>query len=114
MRDYAGAPTELLDKLKNTGVSPAQIDYIIMNHLEPDHSGFLATMRQLSPNATVLVSQHAKFTCQIVASAKGAKLIEAFYHITDRVQVVKTGDTLDLGNGKVFTFVVRCCWHYGL
>ncbi|KAH3762217.1 FprA family A-type flavoprotein [Pelomyxa schiedti] len=90
---WAGASTELMDKLRSINVAPATIDYIIMNHLEPDHSGFLRTMRELAPNAT------------IIASAKGAKLIEAFYHITDRVTVVKTGDTLDLGAGKSFTFV---------
>jgi len=93
VREVSSAPSELLSRLKSIGVAPGAIDYIIMNHLEPDHSGFLGTMRHLAPNAT------------IIASAKGAKLIENFYHITDRVTVVKSGDTLDLGQGKKFTFV---------
>lgn len=93
VREWGGASTELMCKLKSANVDFNSIDYIIMNHLEPDHSQFLSTMKQLCPKA------------QIIASARGAKLIEAFYGIKDNVRVVKSGDTLDLGAGKVFTFV---------
>eukprot|EP01105_Mastigella_eilhardi_P009874 TRINITY_DN2316_c0_g1_i1.p2 TRINITY_DN2316_c0_g1~~TRINITY_DN2316_c0_g1_i1.p2 ORF type:complete len:440 (-),score=166.99 TRINITY_DN2316_c0_g1_i1:2522-3784(-) len=92
VREWAGASTELMKKLHAIGVAPSSIDYIIMNHMEPDHSGFLSTMRELAPKA------------EIIASARGAALIKAFYGI-EGVRVVKTGDTLDLGAGKSFTFV---------
>ncbi len=61
------------------------IDYIIVNHLEPDHSGLLRTLRRISPRTTILCSQKAK------------EMMEEFFSITENVQVVSDGDTLPLG-----------------
>ena len=38
-------------------IDPEQIDYIVLNHNEPDHSGCLAQLLELIPNATIIVSQ---------------------------------------------------------
>ena len=43
------------EKLKRV-VDPATIDYIIMDHTEPDHSGCLANLLKQAPNATVVGS----------------------------------------------------------
>ena len=40
-------------------MDPADIDYIVVNHTEPDHSGSVAKMLEIAPNATVLGSQTA-------------------------------------------------------
>ena len=62
-----------------------ELDYVILNHLEPDHSGLLRTLRRISPRSTIL------------CSAKAQDMLEGFFSITDNVQVVKDGDTLSLG-----------------
>ncbi len=63
----------------------SKIDYIVVNHMEPDHSGFLRTFRRIAPRATIL------------GSAKTKDMLESFFSIKDNVQVVNDGDTLSLG-----------------
>ncbi|MCK5803492.1 MAG: FprA family A-type flavoprotein [Lentisphaeria bacterium] len=68
-------------------VDLSRIKYVVCNHGEPDHSsGFPAVMKVL-PHATILVS------------AKGQQTLNAYYD-TDgwNMQVVKTGDSVSLGN----------------
>ncbi|MFX1487614.1 MAG: FprA family A-type flavoprotein [Promethearchaeota archaeon] len=78
---------------------PAKIDYLILNHIEPDHSGSFPLILNHLPNA------------ELIASEKGVEILKAHYHqevsddIFNRIRGVKEGDTLDVGNGKVFTFV---------
>lgn len=62
-----------------------KLDYIVLNHLEPDHTGALNTIRRVAPNVTFLVSE------------KGKKLLKAFYGIEKNVSVVKDGDELSTG-----------------
>lgn len=66
-------------------VDIAEIDYIVVNHLEPDHSGLLRTIRRISPQVT------------IVCSAKARDMMEGFFSIKKNVHVVSDGDTLRLG-----------------
>lgn len=70
-----------------------QIDYIVMNHNEPDHSGAMAKLLELMPNA------------KLVSSIAGANYLK---NITNRcdleVHKVKDGEELDLG-GKTLTFI---------
>lgn len=61
------------------------IDYIVINHMEPDHSGILRTFRKISPGAVILGSKKAK------------DMLEDFYGIRDGVEVVKDGDEISLG-----------------
>ena len=35
----------------------SQLDYVIVNHMEPDHSGVLRTLRQVAPKATIHIAQ---------------------------------------------------------
>lgn len=81
-----------LDILKQQ-IDPATIDYLIISHTEPDHSGLVKDLLELAPKATVV----------------GAKVAIAFledlvHQPFERIQV-KSGDTLDLGNGHVLEFV---------
>ncbi|MHA1612688.1 MAG: FprA family A-type flavoprotein [Promethearchaeota archaeon] len=92
VRDWAGASTYLIDELKSLGIHPKDVDYFIMNHLEPDHTGDLKAMFELSEKV------------EIITSKKGVPLVEAFYGFTERVRAVGTGDTLDLGQGKILHF----------
>jgi len=92
VREWGGASLTLLQNLKSLGIAPQNIDYIVLNHLEPDHTGFTYTLRNLAPNAEIICTQ------------KGAALVDGFYGIKDNVRAVKTGDTLNLGQGKELAF----------
>jgi flavorubredoxin len=87
-----------LDKIK-TVCDPKDIKYFIMNHIEPDHSGSFPLILPLLPNA------------KIIASTKGVEILEEHYHQElpsekfKEIRSVNEGDTLDAGNGKIFTFV---------
>ncbi len=93
VREWGGAAMCLLENLNSLSISLKDIDYIILNHLEPDHTGFTYLFRTLSPKA------------QIVTTEKGASLINGFYGIDDHISIVKTGDELDLGQNKHFQFI---------
>lgn len=82
---------EYLEKVKAV-VDPQEIEYIILNHTEPDHSGSLNHLLELAKNATVVGSGNAiRYLTDIVN--KEFKSLK-----------VKDGDTLDLGN-KTLHFI---------
>ncbi len=70
-------------------VDPAKIDYVVSNHTEPDHSGSMPVVMAAAPKATV------------IASAKGRDGLENYYRGGWTYQVVKTGDSLDIGARKL-------------
>jgi anaerobic nitric oxide reductase flavorubredoxin len=93
VRDWGGAPAALEAELAQAGVELSGIDYLVLNHLEPDHTGYLADFRRINPKAKIL------------ATAKGCELVKGFYKIEDGLEAVKTGDSLDLGSGTVLSFI---------
>ncbi|WP_366922932.1 flavodoxin domain-containing protein [Metallumcola ferriviriculae] len=80
-------------------IDPTNIDYIVVNHTEPDHSGAFPELIKLAPNATVL------------CTAKGKEGLMEQYHGEYNVQVVKTGDKVSLGS-KTLTFVEAPMLHW--
>jgi len=77
-----------LQKIKAV-CNPAEIEYIILNHTEPDHSGNLKNLLQIAPKAIVVGSGNAiRYLNDLLG--------EEFPHL-----VVKDGDVLDLGNKKI-------------
>lgn len=83
---------EYLDKIRKV-VDPEEIEYIVLNHTEPDHSGNLRHLLEIAPNATVVGSRAAiNFLKHMIGR-------EDFKHL-----VVNDGDTLDLGN-KTLRFI---------
>jgi flavorubredoxin len=91
-RDWDTAARQAEEGLASAGVEIAGVDYLILNHLEPDHSGWLREFRAKNPGA------------EIVSTRKGIDLVKSFYKIDTGVRVVKDGDTLDLGKGRILTF----------
>lgn len=77
-----------------------KIDYIISNHGEVDHSGALPALLELIPDVPVYCTANA------VKSLKGQ------YHKDWNFHVVKTGDKLELGNGKELIFVEMQMLHW--
>lgn len=81
-----------LDTLQGL-INPTEIDYLIISHTEPDHSGLVKDVLQLAPDITV------------VASKVAIQFLEDFVHQPFKRQIVKNGDQLDLGKGHVLEFV---------
>ncbi|MBD1808910.1 flavin reductase [Microcoleus sp. FACHB-SPT15] len=81
-----------LDTLKGL-IDPPKIDYLIISHTEPDHSGLVKDVLQLAPDVTV------------VGAKVAIQFLEDFVHQPFKRQIVKNGDKLDLGNGHVLEFV---------
>ncbi|MFA7220232.1 MAG: flavodoxin domain-containing protein, partial [Synergistaceae bacterium] len=77
-----------------------KIDYIIINHGEVDHSGALPALMKLIPDKPIYCTANA------VKSLKGQ------YHQDWDFHVVKTGDKLDIGDGKELIFVEMSMLHW--
>lgn len=80
-----------LDKIKQV-TDPYDIEYIIVDHTEPDHSGNIKNLLAVAPNATV------------VGSGNAIKFLRDQTGHDFKSLVVKTGDTLSLGN-KTLHFI---------
>jgi flavorubredoxin/flavin reductase (DIM6/NTAB) family NADH-FMN oxidoreductase RutF len=74
-------------------INPQKLDYLIISHTEPDHSGLVKDILKLAPQVTV------------VGSKVALKFLEDFVHDPFTQQVVKTGDQIDLGKGHILDFV---------
>lgn len=84
-----------------TEIDLKSIDYIIVNHGEVDHSGALPELLQEIPGTP------------IYCTANAVKSLTGQYHQPDwNFQVVKTGDSLDIGNGKKLVFVEMRMLHW--
>jgi len=81
-----------LDALQGL-IDPKEIDYLIISHTEPDHSGLVKDFLALAPQATV------------VAAKMAIKFLEDLVHQPFEKMIVKNGETIDLGQGHVIEFV---------
>lgn len=72
--------------------NPEEIQYIILDHTEPDHSGSLSLLLTLAPSATV------------VGSGNAIRYLEDIINVPFKSLIVKDGDTLNLGN-KTIKFI---------
>jgi len=94
-----GFEKELEDKVAQV-VNPTDIDYVIMNHAEPDHAGSIPYIMALNTKA------------KLVTTAKGAKMAQIFYKVSEeRIIAVRDGETLDLG-GKTLQFIEAPMLHW--
>lgn len=75
------------------------IDYLVINHMEPDHSGSLALIKKYYPDI------------KIVGNSKTFGMLQGFYGITDGTLTVKQGDKLNLG-GRELKFVMVPMVHW--
>jgi flavorubredoxin len=90
---------ELVRKIKEL-VDPEKIDYIIVNHVEMDHSSSLPTISKLAKNATIICSE------------RGKDAIIEHYGIDDfKIKTVKTGDEVKLGK-RTLKFVEAAMLHW--
>lgn len=77
--------TQFLENIREV-IGDRPIDYIVINHMEPDHSGSLSLMRKYYPDI------------QVVSNKKAFDMLRGFYGISGGEYEVKNGDTLELGH----------------
>lgn len=92
--------TEFIDNLEKE-IDLKEIDFIVANHGEVDHSGSLPALMEKIPGTP------------IYCTANGVKSLTGQYHHPEwNYQVVKTGDSVDIGNGKKLVFVEMKMLHW--
>ncbi|PLS67824.1 MAG: diflavin flavoprotein A [Cyanobacteria bacterium M5B4] len=69
------------------------LDYLIISHTEPDHSGLVKDVLRLAPQVTV------------VGTKVALQFLQDLVHHEFKQQIVKNGDQIDLGKGHVLQFV---------
>ena len=82
-------------------IGEKKIDYLVVNHMEPDHSGSMEEILRAYPEITV------------IGNAKTLQMIKAFYPSFPEAsfKAIKEGDILDLGNHKLtFAMVPMVHW----
>lgn len=83
---------QFFENLENA-LDGRQLDYIVVNHMEPDHCALLADVLRRHPEAT------------LVGNVKTFKMIEGFFGLDDAKRMtVKEGDSLDCGKHKLFFY----------
>ena len=70
-----------------------QIDYLVINHMEPDHSGSLALLKRYYPNI------------QVIGNKKTFDMMAGFYDIKDNTTEMKNGGELPLGSHTLQFFM---------
>ena len=81
--------SEFLEKIHDA-IGDRPVDYVIINHMEPDHSGSLALIRQVYPNI------------RVVGNKKTFDMLRGFYGECSTCNVeVKEGSVLDLGKHQL-------------
>lgn len=78
-----------LDKIQELMGNGKKIDYLVINHMEPDHSGSIKAIISKYPDI------------KLVGNKKTAKFLENFYGITENIHLVGEGDGIDLGGRKL-------------
>lgn len=94
-----GFEKELEEKVKQI-VDPSVVDYVIMNHAEPDHAGAIPHLMMINSKA------------MLVTTRRGAKMAQAFYGVPEkRIKGVSDQDVINLG-GKSLRFIEAPMLHW--
>ena len=87
-----------IDKIQSQ-LQGRSLDYLIINHMEPDHSGSIRLIRKYYPDIV------------IVGNSKTLSMVEGYYGVADNILEIKDGETLSLGNHKLqFHFTPMVHW----
>jgi flavorubredoxin len=94
-----GFEKELEEKISKI-VDPSEIDYVIMNHAEPDHAGAIPYIMSINKKA------------KLVTSSRGAKMAQIFYKVPEeRIIAVHDQETINLGD-KTLQFIEAPMLHW--
>lgn len=81
-----------LQKLE-TALNGKNLDYVVINHMEPDHSGSLGLLRTKYPEV------------QIVGNKRTIDMVKGYYGISDGVLTIEDGNTLPLGKHNLVFYL---------
>ncbi len=84
---------EYLQKIREVLGENRNVDYLVINHIEPDHSGSIRAVLEACPGLT------------IIGNRKTAGFLDSFYGITSQVKIIEHGEMLDLGHHKLRFFI---------
>lgn len=84
--------TQFLENIHEV-IGDRPIDYLVINHMEPDHSGSISLVRKYYPNI------------QVIGNKKTFGMMEGFYGVKDQEVEVKNGDSLELGHHTLNFFL---------
>ena len=91
--------TQYLENIREV-IGDRPIDYLVVNHMEPDHSGSIALIKKYYPDI------------RVVGNKKTFGMMQGFYGVSSPSDVeVKNGDKLSLG-GRELTFVLTPMVHW--
>jgi flavorubredoxin len=90
--------TQFLENIHEV-IGDRPIDYIVINHMEPDHSGSLALMKKYYPDV------------KVIGNKKTFGMMSGFYGICKDEMEVKGGETLELGH-HTLNFVMTPMVHW--
>ncbi len=65
------------------------MDYLVINHIEPDHSGAVSVLRTIWPDV------------RIIGNAKTAHFLKELYGLTENIQTIQEGEELSLGRHRL-------------
>ena len=80
-------------------IGDRKVDYLVVNHMEPDHSGALSLLRQHYPDV------------KVIGNNKTFNMLKGFYGIDTNTMEIKSGDTLRLGR-HTLKFVLTPMVHW--
>lgn len=90
--------TQFIENLRGV-LGDKKIDYLVINHMEPDHSGSISLLRKFYPDV------------KIVGNKKTFNMLRGFYGIDNNCLEVKNGDVLELGE-HTLKFVLTPMVHW--
>ena len=93
-----GFGSRLLHNIREE-IGDRPVDYLVINHMEPDHSSSISALRRVYPGI------------RIVGNAKTLQMVGGFYGIDAGTEEVREGDTLDLG-GLTLSFHLAPMVHW--
>lgn len=93
-----GFEREMLKRIEEI-VDPSEIDYVVCNHIEMDHSGAMPKLMEAADKA------------EVIATRAGKEGLRLHFQQDWDARIVKTGDTLDLG-GKTLMFIEAAMLHW--
>ncbi len=93
--NYTGRFCDLIAEV----IGDRPIDYLIINHMEPDHSAAIRFIRERYPQMI------------IIGNARTLDMLNGFYGITDRTQTISHGETLAIGQ-RSLSFLLTPMVHW--
>ncbi|MCM1355915.1 MAG: FprA family A-type flavoprotein [Staphylococcus sp.] len=81
-------------------IGDRQPDYLVINHMEPDHSGAISMLRAVYPDIT------------IVGNAQTLTMVKGFYGVDTNTLTVKDGDSISLGQDVTLRFSLTPMVHW--